>query len=68
MCGGVGLSKIIEETKRFLIEQLNTQSRSRFNKMLSELNENFSLNERSPLMEELDCKIRDRISLELGNL
>lgn len=36
--------------------------------MLSELNENFSLNERSPLMEELDCKIRDRISLELGNL
>lgn len=49
-------------------EQLNTQSRSRFNKMLSELNENFSLNERSPLMEELDCKIRDRISLELGNL
>lgn len=36
--------------------------------MLSELNENFSLNERSSLMEELDCKIRDRISLELGNL
>ena len=61
-------TKFIEETKRFLIEQLNTQSRSRFNKMLSELNENFSLNERSPLMEELDCKIRDRISLELGNL
>ena len=61
-------TKFIEETKRFLIEQLDTQSWSRFNKMLSELNENFSLNERSPLMEELDCKIRDRISLELGNL
>lgn len=61
-------TKFIEETKRFLIEQLDTQSRSRFNKRLSKLNENFSLNERSPLMEELDCKIRDRISLELGNL
>ena len=61
-------TKFIEETKMFLIEQLDTQKRSRFNKRLNELNENFSINERSSLMEELDCKIRDRISLELGNL
>lgn len=61
-------TKFIEETKMFLIEQLDTQNRSRFNKRLNELNENFSINERSSLMEELDCKIRDRISLELGNL
>lgn len=61
-------AKSIEETKIFLIEQLDTQNRNRFNKMLSELNENFSINEKSPLMEELDCKIKDRISLELSNL
>lgn len=60
--------KYIEETKMFLIEQLDPQNRSRFNRMLNELNGDFSINERSPLVEELDCKIRDRISLELGIL
>ncbi|WP_455643896.1 phage/plasmid replication domain-containing protein [Parabacteroides sp.] len=60
--------KFIKETKMFLIEQLDTQNRSRFNRMLNKLNEDFSINKRSPLMEELDCKIRDRITLECGIL
>lgn len=59
---------LIEETKNFLIEQLDSLNRSRFNRLLNGLNEDFSINERSPLMEELDCKIKDRISLELGFL
>ncbi len=50
----------------FLIEQLDTQNKSRFKRMLNDLNDDFTINEMSPLMEELDSKIRDRVSLELS--
>lgn len=50
----------------FLIEQLDPQNKSRFNRMLNDLNDDFTINKMSPLMEELDSKIRDRVSLELS--
>ena len=55
-----------EELRMFLIEQLDTQNKSRFKRMLNDLNDDFTINEMSPLMEELDSKIRDRVSLELS--
>ena len=55
-----------EELRMFLIEQLDPQNKSRFNRMLNDLNDDFTINEMSPLMEELDSKIRDRVSLELS--
>lgn len=55
-----------EELRMFLIEQLDPQNRSRFNRMLNDLNDDFTINKMSPLMEELDSKIRDRVSLELS--
>lgn len=55
-----------EELRMFLIEQLDPQNKSRFNRMLNDLNDDFTINKMSPLMEELDSKIRDRVSLELS--
>ena len=58
--------KSTEELRMFLIEQLDPQNKSRFNRMLNDLNDDFTINEMSPLMEELDSKIMDRVSLELS--